>query len=825
MAEQFYTILTNTGKAKIANAIPTGTKVNLTKLKIGDGNGAYYNPSEAQTDLVHKVYECNVTSVEVDSDNPSWITIISVIPSDVGGFMIREVGVFDDSGNLIAIGKYPETYKPVAADGSTKELYIKMTLEITNASSVELKIDPTVIIATKSDINILTNSIAQIATQLSEIVPNTTLWYLQNVDNIRTRAIITAQGFYDINDDSYGKYRVFAIDGTETWTVITDGTNSFKISSSGDIAPNKTLTTTNKKLRYITRDDKINVKTFGAKGDGITDDTESIQSAINYSNTQVNTKIYFPAGSYLCLHNLTISKRMDEANFSLIGEGKSSYIIYKGNEENFISFVGTNTNVYSDRIIEILVENLYIRQTGDNYLHSTCINIENFGYIIFKNALITGFNIGSYLKNGSELSFHNITLIGNNYGIKIKQEKILATTTEDMANINFYSCNVVGNFICGLYIDSCRQIDCYGGTLGSVPNETGLGVFITDSSTSLTVEQVNFHGVTIDDARTSGIHTIQIGEESAHLIKQINFIECNLFSNTSGVLIKKCDEINFINCNVQNSVYPYIKIDANATGKLIVNTDNISPIQQRFYIDNRQVVNNFPNQYKGFFKTNFDSQFDKSAIAYYLSSPANANADTVNFITGSKSYLFNATTVANSLNYYINLYGAESSIKGGTVMIVDCILKLNNISNITSAKNLIHVVYKDTNNVVTDELLDFNSTDINRSYKIQTFANGFERWIGVIKIPNDKRVMQIYIGNNSDITTSFSVDYLEVWADSFNKSNIDDNNTFYLPSFPAKGTWTKQQRILNSNPTVGQPKSWICTVAGTPGTFVSEGNL
>ena len=66
MAEQFYTILTNVGKAKIANALPTGTKVNLTKMKIGDSNGTYYNPSESQTELVHKVYECNVTSVEVD---------------------------------------------------------------------------------------------------------------------------------------------------------------------------------------------------------------------------------------------------------------------------------------------------------------------------------------------------------------------------------------------------------------------------------------------------------------------------------------------------------------------------------------------------------------------------------------------------------------------------------------------------------------------------------------------------------------------------------------------------------------------------------------
>lgn len=168
MAEQFYTILTNIGKAKIANSLPTGQKVNLTKMKIGDSNGTYYNPSENQTELVHKVYECNVTSVDVDENNPSWITITSVVPSDIGGFSIREVGIFDDTNSLIAIGKYPETYKPIASDGSTKELYIKMTLEVTNASSVELKIDPTVILATKKDISNLDAKIEQNNSQLND---------------------------------------------------------------------------------------------------------------------------------------------------------------------------------------------------------------------------------------------------------------------------------------------------------------------------------------------------------------------------------------------------------------------------------------------------------------------------------------------------------------------------------------------------------------------------------------------------------------------------------------------------------------------------------
>lgn len=153
MAEKFYTILTAAGKAKIANAIPTGQKINLTKMKFGDSNGAYYNPNENQTDLKHTVYECNVTTVNIDEKNPNWITLTSVIPPEIGGFTIREIGVYDDTNTLIAIGKYPETYKPILDNGSTKELYVKMTLEVSNTNSVELKVDPYIILATKKDVN------------------------------------------------------------------------------------------------------------------------------------------------------------------------------------------------------------------------------------------------------------------------------------------------------------------------------------------------------------------------------------------------------------------------------------------------------------------------------------------------------------------------------------------------------------------------------------------------------------------------------------------------------------------------------------------------
>ncbi|MHB9907168.1 phage tail protein, partial [Clostridium botulinum] len=195
MAENFYTILTTVGKAKIANASALGTKINLTTFVVGDSNGVYYNPTEDQTVLRKEVWRGNISSIGIDKENPNWIVLETVIPSTDGGFMVREAGVLDVEGNLIAIGKYPETYKPIVSEGSAKDLYIRMILEVSNAASVTLKIDPSVVLATKKDIEVITSKmtdlskkvtkntedISEINTQLADITTLT-----GNKDNLKT---------------------------------------------------------------------------------------------------------------------------------------------------------------------------------------------------------------------------------------------------------------------------------------------------------------------------------------------------------------------------------------------------------------------------------------------------------------------------------------------------------------------------------------------------------------------------------------------------------------------------------------------------------------
>lgn len=118
MAENFYTIVTRIGQAKIANSQVLGTRVNLTQIAAGDSGGNYYNPVETQTALAHEVWRGAISSISIDETNHNWIIVEAVIPATQGGFTVREVGLFDEAGDLIAIGKYPETYKPVSAEGS-----------------------------------------------------------------------------------------------------------------------------------------------------------------------------------------------------------------------------------------------------------------------------------------------------------------------------------------------------------------------------------------------------------------------------------------------------------------------------------------------------------------------------------------------------------------------------------------------------------------------------------------------------------------------------------------------------------------------------------
>ncbi|MCU5894767.1 phage tail protein [Clostridioides difficile] len=164
--EQFYTILTNIGKAKIANAGMLGKSVVLDKIQAGDGGGNYYNPTEDQTALKNKVWEGNINAFDKDENNPNWIIATACVPGSIGGFTVREMALIDNEGDMIAICKSPETYKPKVGNGAMKDLYLKFIIEVSNVEKVTLVVDPTAIFLTKKDEEKIVASISKLDTKI-----------------------------------------------------------------------------------------------------------------------------------------------------------------------------------------------------------------------------------------------------------------------------------------------------------------------------------------------------------------------------------------------------------------------------------------------------------------------------------------------------------------------------------------------------------------------------------------------------------------------------------------------------------------------------------
>ncbi|EEZ8676170.1 phage tail protein [Escherichia coli] len=149
MTVKYYAILTNQGAARLANATMLGSKLNLTQMAVGDANGVLPTPDPAQTKLINQKRIAPLNLLSVDPNNQSQIIAEQIIPENEGGFWIREIGLYDDEGILIAVANCPETYKPQLQEGSGRTQTIRMILVVTNTEAITLKIDPSVVLATR----------------------------------------------------------------------------------------------------------------------------------------------------------------------------------------------------------------------------------------------------------------------------------------------------------------------------------------------------------------------------------------------------------------------------------------------------------------------------------------------------------------------------------------------------------------------------------------------------------------------------------------------------------------------------------------------------
>ena len=189
----YFAILTEMGEAKLANAIALGQTLKLKNLAVGDGNGNLPMPVRTQKALVREVRRAGLNQLTIDPTNTSQIIVEQVLPEDVGGWWIREIGIFDEAGDLCAVANCPPSYKPLMAEGSGRTQVVRIVLIVASTAAIELKIDPSIILATRKyvddqDIIVRAYSDAQLAKHLAAADPHPLLAKVAYVDQQNTSA-------------------------------------------------------------------------------------------------------------------------------------------------------------------------------------------------------------------------------------------------------------------------------------------------------------------------------------------------------------------------------------------------------------------------------------------------------------------------------------------------------------------------------------------------------------------------------------------------------------------------------------------------------------
>ncbi|WP_421684478.1 phage tail protein [Stutzerimonas urumqiensis] len=150
---QYMAMLTAVGEAKQANAIALGVNLNITHLGVGDANGAEPMPSRTQTALINERRRAPLNQLSIDPNNSAIVIAEQVIPEDVGGWWIREIGLYDEAGDLVAVSNCPPTFKPELAQGSGRTQVVRLNILVSSTQNIQLKIDPSVVLATRAHVS------------------------------------------------------------------------------------------------------------------------------------------------------------------------------------------------------------------------------------------------------------------------------------------------------------------------------------------------------------------------------------------------------------------------------------------------------------------------------------------------------------------------------------------------------------------------------------------------------------------------------------------------------------------------------------------------
>lgn len=167
---RYFAIVTDLGTKEMLEAVNEERKVNITHFAVGDGGGKYYEPDTAMTELKNEVWRGKIGSCRISEESENVMIAETTIPSDVGGFTIREMAVFDDKNTMIAVCNTPDTAKVKVTDGVVHELLAQMEIVLNNKDSAQILVDPNVVTASKKDLELLEKKMHKQFTELEEML-------------------------------------------------------------------------------------------------------------------------------------------------------------------------------------------------------------------------------------------------------------------------------------------------------------------------------------------------------------------------------------------------------------------------------------------------------------------------------------------------------------------------------------------------------------------------------------------------------------------------------------------------------------------------------
>ncbi len=231
MSAIYFAIPTHAGQAKIANALALGVPLKITHMAVGDGNGQPVTPNPAQTALVREQRRAPLNTLFQDPLNPAQLVAEQIIPENVGGWWIREVGLYDETGTLIAISNSPDTYKPQLSEGSGRTQTIRMVLIVSDTSAVELKIDPSVVLATRKYVDdVMKAELAKLDCKQSvraATTGNIALSATQTIDGV----VLAVGDRVLVKDQANARENGIYLVAAAAWTRATDADSGAKLTS------------------------------------------------------------------------------------------------------------------------------------------------------------------------------------------------------------------------------------------------------------------------------------------------------------------------------------------------------------------------------------------------------------------------------------------------------------------------------------------------------------------------------------------------------------------------------------------------------------------